>query len=46
MRLLGYFGWLIRGCYAVAKVLWWLLGGCYEVPRVAGVVAKVMLCSC
>ncbi len=28
------------------KYYWWLLGCCYEVPRVAGVVAKVMLCSC
>ncbi len=56
MQLLGYLGWLLRCCYAVAKVprvvarwlLWkpgWLLGCCYAVARVLGVVVRVLLCS-
>ncbi len=44
--LLGYPGWLLRCCYAVAKVPGWLLGCCYAVAMVPGVVAKVLLCSC
>ena len=32
-QLLRYLGWLLRCCYAVARVFWvvarWLLGGCY-----------------
>ncbi len=57
MQLLGYLGWLLRCCYAVAKVpgvvarwlLWkpgWLLGCCYAVARVLGVVVRVLLCGC
>ncbi len=46
MRLLWYPGWLLRCCYAVAKVPGWLLGCCYAVAMVPGVVAKVLLCSC
>ncbi len=37
--LLGYPGWLLRCCYAVARVLG-------VVARVPGVVAKVLLWSC
>ncbi len=48
--LLGYPGWLLRCCYAVAKVpgvvARVLLCGCYVVAMVHGVVAKVLLCSC
>ncbi len=29
--LLGYPGWLLRCCYAVARYPGWLLGGCYAV---------------
>ncbi len=47
--LLGYPGWLLRCCYAVAKVPGWfargLLCGFYVVAMVPGVVAKVLLCS-
>ncbi len=39
MELLGYSGWLLRCCYAVARVL----GVVARVPRV---VAKVLLWSC
>ncbi len=53
MQLLGYPGWLLRCCYAVARVLGvvarvpgWLLRCCYAIARVPGVVAKVLLCSC
>ncbi len=46
MRLLRYPGWLLRCCYAVAKVPGWLLRCCYAVARVPGVVAKVLLCGC
>ncbi len=38
-RLLWYPGWLLRCCYAVARVLG-------VVARVPGVVAKVLLWSC
>ncbi len=52
MRLLRYPGWLLRCCYAVAKVPGvvamqllgypgWLLRCCYAVARVLGVVARV-----
>ncbi len=48
MRLLWYPGWLLRCCYAVARVLGvvarvpgWLLMCCYGVARVLGVVARV-----
>ncbi len=44
--LLGYPGWLLRCCYAVAKVPGVLLGCCYAVAMVPGLVAKVLLCSC
>ncbi len=48
--LLGYPGWLLRCCYAVAKVPGVVLGCCYGgfyvVAMVPGVVAKVLLCSC
>ncbi len=48
--LLGYPGWLLRCCYAVAKVpgvvARGLLCGFYVVAMVPGVVAKVLLCSC
>ncbi len=44
MRLLGYFGLLLRCCNAVAKVSRLLLGCSYVVARVPGVVAKVFLC--
>ncbi len=44
--LLGYPGWLLRCCYAVARVPGWLLRCCYAVARVPGVVAKVLLCGC
>ncbi len=39
MRLLRYPGWLLRCCYAVAKVP-------RVVAKVPGVVAKVLLCGC
>ncbi len=48
MRLLWYPGWLLRCCYAVARVLGvvgrvpgWLLRCCYGVAKVLGVVARV-----
>ncbi len=45
--LLGYPGWLLRCCYAVAKVPGVVcLGCCYAVAMVTGVVAKVLLCGC
>ncbi len=44
--LLGYPGWLLRCCYAVAKVPGVVARGCYAVAMVPGVVAKVLLCSC
>ncbi len=37
--LLWYPGWLLRCCYAVARVLG-------VVGRIPGVVAKVLLCGC
>ncbi len=54
MWLLGYFGWLLGCCYAVARVPGWLLGPllgypgwllrcCYAVARVPRMVAKVLL---
>ncbi len=46
MRLLRYPGWLLRCCYAVAKVPGWLLRCCYAVAWVPGMVAKVLLCGC
>ncbi len=46
MRLLGYSGWLLWCCYAVARVPGWLLGCCYAVARVLRVVARVLLCGC
>ncbi len=50
MRLLRYPGWLLRCCYAVAKVpgvvVRVLLRCCYAVARVLWVVAKVLLCGC
>ncbi len=39
MQLLGYPGWLLGCCYAVARVT-------RVVARVPEVVAKVLLCSC
>ncbi len=52
--LLGYPGWLLRCCHAVARVfaMWllgyygWLLGCCYAVARVIRQVARVLLCGC
>ncbi len=39
MQLLGYLGWLLGCCYAVAKVL-------VVVAMVSGGVARVLLGSC
>ncbi len=36
MRLLGYPGWLLRCCYAVAKVPGWLLRRLYAVAKLPG----------
>ncbi len=57
MWLLGYPGWLLWCCYAVAKVPLvfarvllgypgWLLRFFYAVAKVPGVFAKVLLCRC
>ncbi len=56
MQLLGYSGWLLGCCYAVARVprmvaravarVPRLLGCCYAVARVLGVVDRVLLCGC
>ncbi len=50
MQLLRYPGWLLRCCYAVARVLGVvarvLLCGFYVVAMVPEVVAKVLLCIC
>ncbi len=46
MRLLGYPGWLLRCCYVVARVPEVVAKGCYAVAMVAGVVSRVLLCSC
>ncbi len=50
MRREGYLGWLLRCCYAVAKVpgvvARVLLRCCYVVAKVPGVVARVLLCGC
>ncbi len=48
MQLLGYSGWypgwLLRCCYAVARVPRWLPRCCYDaVAMVPGVVARVLL---
>ncbi len=42
-RLLGYPGWLVRCCYAVARVLGVVARAVARVPRV---VATVLLCGC
>ncbi len=36
MWLLGYPGWLLRCCYAVARVFGWLLRCCYAVTKGKG----------
>ncbi len=41
-RLLGYSGWVLGCCYAVARVFWMLLG----VARVFWVVARALLGGC
>ncbi len=46
MRLLGYFGLLLRCCNAVAKVSRLLLGCSYVVARVLWVITKVLQCGC
>ncbi len=46
MRLLWYPGWLLRCCYAVARVLGVVARVLGVVARVPRVVAKVLLRSC
>ncbi len=57
MQLLGYSGWLLGCCYAVARVTGVvarvllgypgrLLRCCYAVAKVPRVDAKVLLCGC
>ncbi len=43
MWLLGYFGWLLGCCYAVARVPRMVARAVARVPRM---VAKVLLCGC
>ncbi len=53
LRFLGYPGWFLGCCSAVARVfgvvamvLGWLLGCCYAVAKEPGLFARVLLCSC